>query len=362
MNKIFMSTELPYLASLHAAGMYAPQSPPQWMFYEDGDTRKIFISGFLNDTGIEELGWCGYDWILNLVETTDKKIQFFIDSPGGIVDIGLEKILRKILEDRERFSAVVTAQATSAAYLIARACGSLTAIGTTSIVGGVGCYAVYYDTRKFNELLGIVPVLIRVGERKGIGIDGIIDEEEKKYLQEKINELFSEYMKILDGVIPSAWVTGETYTAGSAPAGMVDGIDINTKEGAYVIQNDYDNDDDDIEIGNAVVAGAVGAGAVAHDDSVGDQVSDDVNASDIDSVGDAVCTSDAVSTTVSTETSEVVEASEKPEPVIIPIKMVEDDGDEKIFDELVRRFGSRTRAWSELSRKHPDVYRRLRVR
>jgi ClpP class serine protease len=64
----------------------------------------------------------------------------------------------------------------SAAYWVC--CGATRFyVGPTADIGSIGVYQVWYDTSGANARYGFRPVVIRSGAHKGMGIDGITDEQ-----------------------------------------------------------------------------------------------------------------------------------------------------------------------------------------
>lgn len=339
MKNVYASVELPnysvYSSYCSLPGDYAEEIP-DWFIFDKPGTRMIFVSGFLGPVGVDSMAITGYDWIEQAVSTTpeDWTVELHIDSPGGILHPGLERCI-EIIQDRADTVAYVDNIATSAAYMLARACKRIVSIGRTPLVGSIGAFSLYYDTSQFNQNIGIVPVLIRVGNRKAAGVDGVFNQETREYLESKLRETFQAYLDLFDRPIPEAWVTGETFTVASAPAGMVDEI-MEIKP----MQNEEPIYDELEEFEASLVVDDEEAEAVEAEEEEDDEVVPEEEYLEFDDT--------------------IVEAEEN--VPVLPIKRISEDDGEEVFDRLVKKYGSKTKAWLALEKQNYELYLKLRNR
>ena len=107
-----------------------------------------------------------------------KSIQLDVNSPGGQVAgvaltaeaIASARLVKPVVANADGLTA-------SAAYWLASQATGIGAGDENTLVGAIGVFSVYYDWSKFEEKVGIRPIVIRSGEHKGMGIDEITDSQ-----------------------------------------------------------------------------------------------------------------------------------------------------------------------------------------
>jgi protease-4 len=116
------------------------------------------------------------------------EIVLLVDSPGGTV-AGTHDLYLTIAAaaQRKRVVAVVEDQATSGAlYAIAGATEIL--IGETAMTGSIGVYTVAVDESKLLERIGVEVVIIRSGQHKGAGVQGVkLSDEQFAELKRRVD-------------------------------------------------------------------------------------------------------------------------------------------------------------------------------
>lgn len=148
---------------------------------------NIVISGVLLKTVPDWLKlWgynaTGYDDIKQQVEsaaanTSVNAIHLQISSPGGTIS-GLDEAAGAIYQARENKQVTATIEdlGASAAYWLASQAETIEA-NKTAEVGSIGVYSAYTDWTGFDEAMGIKVIVIRSGEHKGMGVDGITENQ-----------------------------------------------------------------------------------------------------------------------------------------------------------------------------------------
>jgi signal peptide peptidase SppA len=117
-----------------------------------------------------------------------KKIILRVDSPGGET-AGVDDLAEAVFAARgsKRVVAVIEDFGASASYYIASQAHQVV-VGSASLVGSIGVYAVVDDLTGMRERIGVTRYVIRSGEFKGLGLDQITDEQRAE-LQRTINAL-----------------------------------------------------------------------------------------------------------------------------------------------------------------------------
>ena len=107
-----------------------------------------------------------------------ESIRLDVNSPGGQVAgvalaaeaIKAARLVKPVVANADGLTA-------SSAYWLASQATGIKAVDQNTLVGSIGVLSVYYDWSKYEEKLGIRPVVIRSGEHKGMGIDKITDSQ-----------------------------------------------------------------------------------------------------------------------------------------------------------------------------------------
>jgi len=130
-----------------------------------------------------------------------KAVLLNIDSGGGSATAA-EEVSREILRFKEHYrKPIVTSMsnsAASAAYWIA-ACGSdRIYANSTTLTGSIGVYMPYMNTEELFKKIGITSTKIKSGPYKDIlSNDRPMTEEEKKILQDIVNEIYDEFISVV---------------------------------------------------------------------------------------------------------------------------------------------------------------------
>lgn len=101
-------------------------------------------------------------------------IIFHINSPGGHIE-GQQELLDEVRAAKAvglKTYAYVSDMACSAAFWLASLCDKIFC-GRMALVANIGAYAVLIDSSKAYEMDGLRVVVVRSGENKGLGVDGI---------------------------------------------------------------------------------------------------------------------------------------------------------------------------------------------
>lgn len=162
-------------------------------------------------------------------------IILWIDSPGGFIP-GTDDCARAIAACQKPTVAVVSDMCCSAAYWLASQCGRVVA-NPSAFVGSIGVYEVLADTSKLYNDMGITMHLVKAGERKGIGADGIpISKEDLASEQAGVDAIYDLFVTTVANGREMAVAdilkiaTGEAYITSEALAmGLIDEVgDIQT--------------------------------------------------------------------------------------------------------------------------------------
>jgi len=114
----------------------------------------------------------------------------------------------------------------SAAYELAASCDGIYA-SPSSIVGSIGAYIDVYDFQKYYERLGIEHSVIRSGDRKARSLDGQLDEQELKEMQEDVDNSHKQFIQhvLKHRQIDAEYMQGQCYYGNEAFAiNMIDGL------------------------------------------------------------------------------------------------------------------------------------------
>jgi len=217
------------------------------------DTAVISIRGVLFKTvpdwiryfGIEATGYDEIKDNMNkaLEDEQIECIQLDIYSPGGMVD-GVDETAEVIFKAREKktVQARIEDLGASGAYWLASQADYITA-NKTAEVGSIGVYSVLYDTTKMEDTIGIKTIVVRSGEYKATGIDGVTDSQ-LEVQQEIIDGLADNFIqavatgrnKNIDDIRELA--TGRVWLAPAArDKGLIDRV-INSSEEISVTEKE----------------------------------------------------------------------------------------------------------------------------
>lgn len=120
-------------------------------------------------------------------------IIYTIDSPGGSC-AGSTECATAIAESSLPSVAAVETQCCSAGYMLAAGCGAVFA-PKSSLVGSIGTIIARLDSTGAWEQMGIKPDFITndEGDLKSAGHGPSIDDEQRAYLQELVNDSFAQF-------------------------------------------------------------------------------------------------------------------------------------------------------------------------
>lgn len=159
-------------------------------------------------------------------------ILLYLNTPGGGVyeSDELYRALESYKEDTGRpVYAYMAATCASGGYYVCMAADNLTANYNTT-TGSIGVYIALTDTSGLYEKIGVKTVLIRSGENKGVGTEGVeITPEQQAVYQSSVDESYQRFISLvmdgrgLDEARARELSDGRTYTASQAlENGLVD--------------------------------------------------------------------------------------------------------------------------------------------
>jgi len=164
-------------------------------------------------------------------------IHLVIDSPGGIID-DLEKTADLIYQARQEkpLTATINSLGASAAYWLASQAETIDTDELNTEIGSIGVYTVYADWTKLEEKIGIKVIVIRSGEHKGMGIDGVT-ENQIAAVQENIDSIAGNFINAVargrgaDTEKISELATGQLWIAAKArELGLIDIVTVQTNQ------------------------------------------------------------------------------------------------------------------------------------
>lgn len=137
------------------------------------------VPEWMRDYGIRVTGYDEIEAAVRkaVADARVEEIVLNVDSPGGMVRgvMGAARAVREAA-DSKPVTVWCDGMCSSAAYWVC--CGaSRFLVGPTAYIGSIGVYQVWYDNSGANARYGFRPVVIRSGAHKGMGIDGITDEQ-----------------------------------------------------------------------------------------------------------------------------------------------------------------------------------------
>lgn len=184
---------------------------------------------FLNSIGYEATS---YEYIRDnatrLLDSPDKIVNIYVDSPGGYV-AGIEKTIKKMetLKNHKQIHIYTDGMIASAAYWLSSISNSITATSMAQI-GSIGVYTTMTDLSKMNERYGIVKHLISSGTLKGAGESGVeITEEQLEAEQSIIDGIAERFYTSVEKYrfLDKAYKTGGIYLAERAlEMGLIESI------------------------------------------------------------------------------------------------------------------------------------------
>ncbi len=173
------------------------------------------------------------DYIKRLAESdNDKGILLYMNTPGGGV-YESDEIYRALMDYREATGRPVWAYmariCASGGYYISMGAEKLLANYNTT-TGSIGVYIALTDTSGLYGKLGIETVLVRSGENKGVGTEGVpITEAQRAIYQASVDESYQRFVDLIveNRGMPRSRVLalsdGRSYTAKQAlEKGLVD--------------------------------------------------------------------------------------------------------------------------------------------
>jgi signal peptide peptidase SppA len=199
----------------------------------------------------------GYDEIASqIAEATGddgvNSIHLQISSPGGMID-GLADTADSIFSARtiKPVSATLEDLGASAAYWLGSQAAVIDA-NRTAEIGSIGVFSVHYDLSKADEDAGIRVIVIRSGEHKAMGVDGVTHSQIAAE-QETINSLADNFINAVatgrnkSVEVIRALATGRSWIAETAlKLGLIDSIKevvstsgtTNENKGATIMKTD----------------------------------------------------------------------------------------------------------------------------
>lgn len=160
------------------------QSVPRWM-------EKYVAAGYVNVTGM--------DAIIRAVteaaaDETVTEIVLDTNSPGGSAAgcLATAQAIAAAAQVKPVTAVVGSLAASAAYYMISQA--TRIEVTADAEIGSIGTFAVYADYTELDKKMGVRMVVIRSGEHKGMGWDGITDTQIAA-VQEVIDGLAGQFMQ-----------------------------------------------------------------------------------------------------------------------------------------------------------------------
>ncbi len=140
------------------------------------------------------LDWLETDLLTAAASECDA-IVLHIRSGGGYA-FKVEETARLIesIAAKKAIYAYTDVMLASAAYWIAAGCDGIYA-SPSSTVGSVGVYIDVYDYQEYYKKAGIEHLVIRSGDRKARALDGQLDEQEMKAMQEEVELCHKQFIE-----------------------------------------------------------------------------------------------------------------------------------------------------------------------
>ena len=187
---------------------------------------KVSVVSFFENVTPWSLYWLESD-LMEAANSDCDAIVLHICSSGGYVFKVEEtaRLIEKIAKEKAIFAYTDVILA-SAAYWLAASCDKIYA-SPSSYVGSIGAYIEIYDWQKYYEKAGIEHSVIRSGERKARSLDGQLDEQELKEMQEDVNNSHKQFIEhvLKHRQIDMQYMQGQCFSGKDAFAiNMTDGL------------------------------------------------------------------------------------------------------------------------------------------
>lgn len=141
-------------------------------------------------------------YIKSLAEDDDDKgILLYMNTPGGGVYEG-DEVYLALMEYKEKTGRPIwvymAGTCASAGYYISVAGDQLTANRNTT-TGSIGVYIALTDTSGLYEKFGLRTVLVRSGDNKGVGVDGVpVTDENAAVYQGIVDEAYEQFLDVVE--------------------------------------------------------------------------------------------------------------------------------------------------------------------
>ena len=222
------------------AGSFADAGNAE-MVYEVHDNKAfILITGVIMKSVPAAVRWLGMEATSTLevsaaIEAAERdpevgEIVFIIDSPGGTV-AGVQQLADQMRNIEKPTTAAVSDMAASAAYWLASQTDEIEA-NATAMIGSIGVYSVMIDTSAAYAEAGITVQVVRSGQHKGAGVDGVPisadDINEEQRMIDQLSHMFAASVargRDLTAAQVANLATGQVWLAHDALAyGLIDQI------------------------------------------------------------------------------------------------------------------------------------------
>ncbi len=120
------------------------------------------------------------------------EILLYVDSPGGTV-AGVDDLSTAVFRARQVKPVVCFCEdlAASAAYWIASQATEIVCTAST-LIGSIGIFNIIIDESELEKRIGVKTLVARTGPLKGIGVDGVTDEQidEAQKIVDELGKIF----------------------------------------------------------------------------------------------------------------------------------------------------------------------------
>jgi capsid assembly protease len=158
-----------------------------------------------------------------------------LDTPGGCA-IGLSETAERMAAVREsgtRIVAFTDFQCCSAGYWLA-ACADEIIASPSAQVGSIGTYIALLDETERMKMKGLKLRLFRDGDFKALGMPGKEwTEKEEQFMSDRLefwSAQFKDHVRSRRSGITDETMQGQSFDAGSAPAGLIDRLELSIVE------------------------------------------------------------------------------------------------------------------------------------
>jgi len=176
-----------------------------------------------------------YSFIVAATQAADKnpdvkRIEYYIDSPGGYVD-GIDEAAAAIAETEKPTTATVHNMAASAGYWLASQTDEIIAVGPSTVIGSIGVAIETYDITELEKQQGLKRLVFTSTDAPDKRLDLTKNEDQKK-LVERLNDLHKVFAsKVASGRGTTVKDVNENYGRGGVviaaeakKRGMIDGV------------------------------------------------------------------------------------------------------------------------------------------